>query len=254
MCIALEKLGYTPHHMDSIIKNTADLPYWQEATEVTFFPDALRPVELRGQPPYGRAEFDKLLADYDAVTDVPSALFVEQLVKAYPDAKVILTNRPYESWVRSMEDTIWWLSGSNLMRFCLFTGIGPKIMRFFTRLNISIWQIKNGGHMRDCPEARAGYERHNALVRSIVPKNNLLEFGPKFEWEPLCEFLGKDVPNEPYPWSNESKVMKSRVRGAYMLMMMHVGAVFALPIALSWAAWKWQDAITGFSCGIFGRK
>ena len=243
ICIALEKLGYTPHHMHSLIKNTSDIPLWQEAAEVTCFPDAERPSHLRGQPPYGRPEFDKLLADYDAVTDIPTALFVEQLVEAYPEAKVVLTNRPYESWVRSMEDTIWWLYGSKLARFCLSTGIGPTTLLEFTRLNAAIWKVKNGYKMSDCPEARAGYERHNALVRSIVPKGNLLEFGPKFEWEPLCKFLGKDVPNEPYPWSNESKVMKQRVRGAYASMAMYVGVGLALPVGLSWVAWRWRDAI-----------
>lgn len=251
--IALEKLGYTPHHMSCLIENTSDIPYWQEAVEVTYFPDSERPAQLRSQPPYGRAEFDKLLANYDAVTDIPSALFVEQLVGAYPDAKVVLTNRPYESWVRSMEDTIWWLYGSKLARFCLSTGIGPVTLLGFTRLNAAIWKVNNGYHMRNGPKAKTGYERHSALVRSIVPKDNLLEFGPKFEWEPLCKFLGKDIPNEPYPWSNESKVMKRRVRGAYASMAMYVGVVLALPVGLSWVVWRWRDAITVFSVGIFRR-
>ena len=35
------------------------------------------------------------------------------------------------------------------------------------------------------------YSRHNAFVRSVVPKDQLLEFNAKQGWGPLCEFLGK---------------------------------------------------------------
>lgn len=31
---------------------------------------------------------------------MPAAYFAEELIKAYPDAKVILTERPYESWYK----------------------------------------------------------------------------------------------------------------------------------------------------------
>ncbi|KAA6415659.1 MAG: hypothetical protein FRX48_00376 [Lasallia pustulata] len=61
---------------------------------------------------FGRKEFDVLLGDYasihqpsiKAVTDVPRALFVDELTKAYPDAKVILTNRDVDKWMGSMQD------------------------------------------------------------------------------------------------------------------------------------------------------
>jgi hypothetical protein len=32
-----------------------------------------------------------------------------------------------------------------------------------------------------------------------------LEFKLKDGWKPLCEFLGKEVPNEPFPHVNEGK-------------------------------------------------
>lgn len=32
--------------------------------------------------------------------DIPAALFVEELVEAYPDAKVILTVRDVDSWYK----------------------------------------------------------------------------------------------------------------------------------------------------------
>ena len=37
---------------------------------------------------------------------MPCILFVDELLAAYPDAKVILTNRDEDSWVVSMNKTV----------------------------------------------------------------------------------------------------------------------------------------------------
>jgi hypothetical protein len=41
-----------------------------------------------------------------AVTDVPHILFAEDLIAAYPEAKVILTTRDPEEWWKSYSSTI----------------------------------------------------------------------------------------------------------------------------------------------------
>lgn len=46
-------------------------------------------------------------------------------------------------------------------------------------------------------------ELHNDMVRKIVPPERLLVMKLGDGWEPLCEFLGKPVPQEPYPQANE---------------------------------------------------
>jgi nitrate reductase NapE component len=43
---------------------------------------------------------------------------------------------------------------------------------------------------------------HNEHIREIVPKDNLLEWNLADGWEPLCEFLGKPVPDVPVPYIN----------------------------------------------------
>ena len=53
--------------------------------------------------PKTAADFDKVLWRYDALTDTPCVLFSEELLAAYPDAKVILTERDVDSWVESMK-------------------------------------------------------------------------------------------------------------------------------------------------------
>ena len=37
---------------------------------------------------------------------MPCILFVDELLKAYPDAKIILTNRDIQSWLTSVDKTI----------------------------------------------------------------------------------------------------------------------------------------------------
>ncbi|KAI0593601.1 hypothetical protein F4775DRAFT_494038 [Biscogniauxia sp. FL1348] len=43
---------------------------------------------------------------------------------------------------------------------------------------------------------------HCNMVRGAVPPERLLEWTVEDGWEPLCEFLGKEVPEEPFPHAN----------------------------------------------------
>jgi hypothetical protein len=62
-----------------------------------------------------------------------------------------------------------------------------------------------GGDLDNSAALRRFYANHYANVRSKVPKDRLLEFESKDGWEPLCKFLGKPVPNEPYPKVNDGQ-------------------------------------------------
>lgn len=57
--------------------------------------------------------------------------------------------------------------------------------------------------------AKQGYREHNAIIRDLVPKERLLEYKLGSGWELLCAFLGKPVPDEPFPYLNESKDLKA---------------------------------------------
>jgi hypothetical protein len=58
-------------------------PGWQRALEAKF--------AGRGEP-YTRADWDGLLGDFGAVTDVPAIAFADDLIAAYPEAKVVLSS------------------------------------------------------------------------------------------------------------------------------------------------------------------
>lgn len=60
------------------------------------------------------------------------------------------------------------------------------------------------------------------MVRGLVPEDKRLEWTVQDGWEPLCKFLGKDIPDEPFPHTNtaagwagqESKLMRRYFKGA----------------------------------------
>ncbi len=45
-----------------------------------------------------------------------------------------------------------------------------------------------------------------------MPPEKLLVYEPKENWGPLCEFLGVDVPDKPFPRLNDAAEMQRRVR------------------------------------------
>lgn len=71
------------------------------------------------------------------------------------------------------------------------------------------------------------------MVRGMVPKDRLLEWSVDDGWEPLCEFLGKPVPEEPFPHTNtaagfagqEKKLAMRYVMGAAKSLAIILGAI-----------------------------
>lgn len=49
------------------------------------------------------------------------------------------------------------------------------------------------------------------MVKGSVPAERLLEWEVQDGWEPLCEFLGKEVPRQDFPSSNNPKGFDMRV-------------------------------------------
>jgi hypothetical protein len=58
----------------------------------------------------------------------------------------------------------------------------------------------------------ASFDSHYERVRTAVPADQLLEFHPGMVWEPLCEFLGVEVPEVAFPHLNSgAEAMKLEV-------------------------------------------
>ncbi|KAL1970514.1 hypothetical protein VTN77DRAFT_4158 [Rasamsonia byssochlamydoides] len=204
---ALAMLGYNGvYHMREVFTKEGHDQHWLSAMEAKY--------EGKGKP-YGRAEFDAFIGDYMAVTDFPAAMFWEELIAAYPSAKVILSIRDEDSWYKSVESTIWhsWLvikaEGKKLQT--------PRDM-MLEKLQVHVWDgdfPKNG---------RKAFREHNENIRRAMSerKEDFLEYNIKDGWEPLCRFLGKEIPTQDIPHTDmwvayKESVKKEGVNGVAVL-------------------------------------
>lgn len=153
--------------------------------------------------PFTRAEWDEAFGEYGAVTDIAS-FYATSLLDAYPDAQVILVERNINSWLKSVEQVFKpWQSGSRVrMIHWVESFIGSREGSVSLKFELGWTESK---HPRDIyGNARAAYERHYREIRARVPSEQLLDYRLEDGWGPLCRFLGKDVPDGPFPRVNEA--------------------------------------------------
>ena len=130
-----------------------------------------------------------------AVTDIPAAIFVEELVSAYPEAKVMLSIRDEDSWYSSMEETVWgaWKNGPSR------DTTGKRMSDAFHKC---LWNS-------DFPQyGREAFRKHNDRVQKYIPSKQLLVYEVKHGWEPICRFLEKEIPSQDFPRSDDWKKWK----------------------------------------------
>jgi hypothetical protein len=77
------------------------------------------------------------------------------------------------------------------------------------------------------------FNRHNGEVRRRVPEGRLLVYEVKQGWGPLCEFLGVEVPDKPFPHLNDAADMRRLI---LMVRAFSVAVPTALALAVGIAA------------------
>ncbi|KAI1275098.1 hypothetical protein F5Y07DRAFT_371233 [Xylaria sp. FL0933] len=206
---AYRTLGYTVHHgVDDIRGNPWDL--LEKAAEATWpsIPGAAQ------RQPYTREDWDTLWGSkYGIVTDLASP-FVPQLIKAYPNAKVIVVQRDFDSWWPSFRSQLLTtlFSSSPLVGIGLFLDWhinGVRAGYAMRKVHFGFFGARNLEEIE--ANARETYDRYFETVRQMVPPERRLEYKLDDGWELLCAFLGKDVPDVPFPRLN---VRRRRSEGA----------------------------------------
>lgn len=59
----------------------------------------------------------------------------------------------------------------------------------------------------------AAYQANTKAVRALEARGQALVFRSSDGWEPLCNFLGAEVPDEPYPRTNARAQFFAATRG-----------------------------------------
>lgn len=181
MAAALRELGYTVYDCEE---------------QMTFQTEDWKKILIDGEDP--SLHLKRMFMNVDAVTDGPGFCFWEQLLNAFPEAVVILLNRDEDRWAKSYK-----LQKEVEYRY--------RWMARFSRETRDIYdladkteQISMGSEHFVEYLYRWKFRMHNDKVRAVVPKDKLFEFSVKDGWVPLCRFLGKDVPNIPFPHVNQN--------------------------------------------------
>lgn len=209
MRAAMQQLGYvdTYHMMACSIENPPDALLWM---------DALR-AKYDGIGKFDRDDWDKLLGNCQAVCDWPAIAFAKELIEAYPEAKVVLTTRDVDSWHASTLRTVYWrVMDPELRILSHFDWAAsmyyPMLKKFFD----TFFRGDFPGQGKDV------YIKHYDEVRSLVPKDRLLEFAVKDGWEPLCKFLREPIPASKFPNVNDNKDFVTRSRRRNRRQMLNV--------------------------------
>ena len=150
-------------------------------------------------------DFGAVLAGYRGCVDWPGVFFWKHLIAANPGAKVILTVRDPEAWHESASNTIFARMDSfaHALAETQARSITPSRRTHKMMVNAIIREQTFGGDFsRD--HAISVFNAHNAEVRRTVPPENLLVYEAGQGWEPLCTFLGREVPETPYPSVNST--------------------------------------------------
>ncbi|KAJ7023162.1 P-loop containing nucleoside triphosphate hydrolase protein [Mycena alexandri] len=197
MRAALSVLGYGgAHHIGRVMHNPEELAAWNAAIDSKF-----QPIKNYNYP-----NWDQLLGEFKVVADVPGILFAEELIQAYPDARVILTTRDPDRWWKSMRNTLLVmldLKHTRLARWVDPHGLGRFVP--FARRNLEI--LLGPLDTIDEATAKMRYVQYNDNIRQLVPPGRLLEYEMGQGWERLCGFLGKEVPRVEFPHKNDAKMI-----------------------------------------------
>lgn len=263
MYLTLEKLGIGKcWHGYRFGDRLADNKIWLEFVERKW-PSSGNPADSK---PITREDFDTILYDYAAVTDIPPAVFWTEMLDAYPDAKVILVEREVEAWYQSFSNTLFqsaillrWRIVTNPL-FAWYTGIysfrviNECFLRYFGAKTPTELMVK----------ARSVYIAHNEAVREKCRKEGrpMLEYKLGSGLKPICDFLEVEAPVDDmeFPSTNEAPqtlaVLRSLMGGMILGAAVDVlkeSAVVAAVGAVAWVGVRRPEVLREWSGRLFSR-
>ncbi len=202
MQTAFNTLGIPCFHSFSLYSHMKDCKMWISAFDAKFHGKGKKFI---------RAEWDQLLADYGAVTDVPALAFWQDLILAYPEAKVVIMERDIEKWYASFDDAVIKIVWSKRVKWIADLDpwfVGP-LRDVHLRWTKDWMGVSSEEDMR--MKAKEKYKEQYELLRRNVSKERLLKYQFGSGWGPLCDFLGKDIPDVEFPRVNETASMHEKI-------------------------------------------
>ena len=213
---ALERLiGKPSYHMQNILLNKRDAKIWHN-------------LIFKNKK---NIDWEKIYGGYAACLDFPSCNYYKELMEYYPDAKVILTVRDDESWIKS-----WNVLNNQVLKSFTFRFLA-KIPKTSFKLQKDIHNKMILGEEGAFQGAKNNYDRMkkfndwNQSVIEFVPQERLLIYQVKEGWEPLCKFLDVPIPDIPFPYKNKTKNMGHMSRFINMVFILLIVIILIIIIS-----------------------
>ena len=213
---ALEHLtGEPSYHMQNILLNKKDAKKWHNS------------IFLNNE----KFDWEDIYKGYGACLDFPSCNYYKELMDYYPDAKVILTVRDAESWVKS-----WNVLNNQILKSFTF--------RFLAKVPKTSFKLQKDIHNKmilgtdgafqgaiSDKERMKRFDEWNQSVIDYVPKEKLLVYEVKNGWAPLCKFLDAPIPDMPFFYKNKTKNMGHMSRFINAMFILLIIAILAAIIS-----------------------
>ena len=156
---SLEQLGYTKtYHMKELLVHPETLHYWLTLQDT------------------GTTDWDNLYNGFQATVDFPGYPWLKEHMKRYPEAKVILTIRPFEDWYASISSTIWKAGPQTLPQKLLMMSkllMNPRLRKVIKCVKFAkstIFTNHFQGRFADKQYAEKIFNEHIANVKAFVAK------------------------------------------------------------------------------------
>jgi hypothetical protein len=192
---ALETLGKAPcHHMMEVMQNPGSEKAWLEAAE----------AKDRGEP----YPWPSLVAGYRAAVDWPGCHFWREFADAFPEAPVLLSTRDPDKWYESAHETIYQV----IVR--ARTSEDPAVRERMRMADGIIFRGTFRDRFEDREFAKSVFVAHLEEVQREIPRDRLLVYQVGEGWEPLCRFLGCEIPDLPFPHVNSRDEFRAMLKHA----------------------------------------
>tara|TARA_B110000091_G_C13620678_1_gene392847 strand:+ start:139 stop:744 length:606 start_codon:yes stop_codon:yes gene_type:complete len=149
---------------------------------------------------YGKKDFSRIfdvVDKYDSFEDWPWLLMYKEFDKQYPGSKFILTTRGHSSWVDSYKNMVKTQGKAskhmNKVRSILYDLPFPNVTneQLINRYNLHVANVQE--YFKDRPD--------DLLIINWKNGDN---------WEKICPFLGKEIPNQDFPHANKGDYKKPK--------------------------------------------
>jgi hypothetical protein len=178
---ALSILGYSRvyHGFDM---GKSEPPSWEQWVQLARRKWGRRD-NSRGDSGISVLDLDAIIGDCEAVTGSQTAMLARELIKAYPEAKVILNFRESDKWYRSATDTFG----------VVMSGLKYSVLPYFNaqlywRKRYYEEMLQTYFHGSLATNGKWVYEEHCAKIRGLVDGDRLLEWQVQDGWDPLCRY------------------------------------------------------------------